>query len=92
MKLVANEIFGIFEKYKDGKCSYDRALEDVSKVIETHADNKPIVGYVKSNTIKKVLNEVIKNKKVNSIKSYIYDCQIHQNEIEDIQRILKNIS
>ncbi len=33
MKIVVNEIFGVFEKFKSGQCSYDRALEDASKIM-----------------------------------------------------------
>lgn len=87
MKLVANEIFGVFEKYKDGKCSYDRALQDVSSIVNKHADERPIVGYVKSGTLKKVLAEVLANKKPNEDKPYILDCKIHQYEIETMQRM-----
>jgi len=87
MKLVANEIFGVFEKYKNGQCSYDRALEDVSKIITKFSDERPIVGYVKSGTLKKALSEVIQSKKPNAEKAYIFDCKIHQNEMGDIERM-----
>lgn len=87
MKSTANEIFGIFEKYKSGQCSYDRALEDVSNIINKRADERHIVGYVKSGTLKKVLSEIIQNKKPNAEKSYIFDCTIHQNEMSDIVRM-----
>lgn len=87
MKLVANEIFGVFEKYKNGQCSYDRALEDVSKIITKFSDERPIVGYVKSGTLKKALSEVIQSKKPNAEKTYIFDCKIHQNEMGDIERM-----
>lgn len=40
MKAIANEIFGVFEKHKKGECTYDRALEDVSNIIEKHANSK----------------------------------------------------
>lgn len=87
MKLVANEIFGVFEKYKEGKCSYDRALEDVSNIFTKHSNERPIVGYVKSGALKKALSEVLGNKKKNEDKGYIFDCKIHQNEIGTIQRM-----
>jgi mevalonate pyrophosphate decarboxylase len=32
-KLIANEIFGIFEKYQKGETTYDKALEDTSNII-----------------------------------------------------------
>ena len=80
MKIIANEIFGVFEKFKSGQCTYDRALEDVSKIMDKYADERQIVGYVKSGTLKKALSELIKNKKVNPEKFYMFDCQIHQNE------------
>lgn len=34
MKNVANEIFGVLEKYNNGLCSYDRSLEDASHIID----------------------------------------------------------
>lgn len=40
LKLIANEIFGIFENYKNKKCTYDKALEDVSKILNDYRDNK----------------------------------------------------
>ena len=79
MKIVANEIFGVFEKHKSGQCSYDRALEDVSLIMDKYADERKIVGYVKSGTLKKVLFEIIQNKKINADKNYIFDCKINQN-------------
>jgi len=79
MKIVANEIFGVFEKHKSGQCSYDRALEDVSRIMDKYADERKIVGYVKSGTLKKVLFEIIQNKKINADKNYIFDCKINQN-------------
>jgi hypothetical protein len=87
MKLVANEIFGVFENYKKGQCSYDRALEDVSNIITKHSDERQIVGYVKSGTLKNALAEVLSNKRPNKEKPYMLDCKIHQNEIEAIQRM-----
>lgn len=92
MKAIANEIFGVFEKYKNGQCTYDRALEDASKIMDEYADTRQIVGYVKSGTLKKSLAEVIHNKKPNAEKSYIFDCQIHQNEMGDIIRMYESIN
>ena len=87
MKIVANEIFGVFEKFKSGQCSYDRALEDASKIMDKFNDERQIVGFVKSGTLKKALAEVIQNKKPNEEKPYIFDCKIHQNEMGDIERM-----
>ena len=87
MKDVANEIFGVFEKYKSGKCSYDRALEDASKIIDRYSDERTIVGYVKSGSLKKALSEVINSRKNNVEKPYIFDCKIHQNEMQDLMRM-----
>ena len=58
MKIIANEIFGVFEKYKASQCSYDRALEDASKIMDKYADERQIVGYVKSGTLKKTLKNI----------------------------------
>ncbi len=91
MKLVANEIFGFFEKYKSGQCTYDRALEDASNTMNKYADERPIVGYAKSGTLKSVIFEILKNKKINEDKSYIFDCKIHTNEIETLQRIYDSL-
>lgn len=91
MKQTANEIFGVFEKYKSGQCSYDRALEDVSKIIDKYSDERTIVGYVKSGTLKKALTEIIQSKKSNNEKLYIFDCKIHQNEMADIERMYNSM-
>lgn len=91
MKIVANEIFGVFRRYQEGICTYDRALEDASKIIDKYADEQPIVGYVKSNTLRKVLFEVIENKKPNSEKPYIFDCKVHKNEMDVIIRIFESL-
>jgi len=91
MKIVANEIFGVFEKHKNGQCSYDRALEDVSRILDKYADEREIVGYVKSGTLKKVLFEIIQNKKINTDKDYIFDCKIHQNEMSNVVRMYESI-
>lgn len=89
MKSEANEIFGIFEKFKNGQCSYDRALEDASKVIDKLMDERPIIGYIKSGKLKRVLDEVIWNKLPNTEKTYIFDCKIHQNEMSTLEEIYK---
>ncbi len=91
MKIIANEIFGIFEKFSKGQCTYDKALEDISNIINKHADERQIVGYVKSGALKKVLAEIIENKKINLEKSHIFDCKIHQNEMGTIVRIYESI-
>ncbi len=90
-KLTANEIFGIFEKFKKGECSYDRALQDASTIINNYSDQRSIVGYVKSGLLKKIFLDIFTNKKENEKQSYIFDCRIHQNEMNDIERMLKSI-
>jgi hypothetical protein len=92
MKIVANEIFGVFERFNRGECTRDKALEDASKIIDKYVNERPIVGYVKSGTLKKVLVELINNKKRNPEKTYIFDCQIHQNEMSDIERIYDSMN
>ncbi len=91
MKSVANEIFGVFEKFKRGQCSYDRALEDASKIVDKYADERQIVGYVKSGTLKNVFTEIIRNKKPDSEKPCIFDCKIHRNEMDCIVRMHESI-
>jgi hypothetical protein len=87
MKEIANEIFSAFERYKAGQCSYDRALEDAGKLIKNYSEERPIIGYIKSNTLKKILGEILQNKKRNFDRPYMYDCQMHQNEVEAIERM-----
>lgn len=89
MKIVANEIFGAFERFNRGECTRDKALEDASRIIEKYADEKPIVGYFNSKTISNVLNSVIENKEEHPEKKHTFLCEIHVNEIETIERILK---
>lgn len=92
MKDTANEIFGIFEKYKAGQCTYDRALEDAAKVIVKAADNRTIVGYVRSNTLRSVLYQIKSSSKVNSEKTHMFDCKLHQNEMQSIDRMLESMN
>lgn len=89
-KQIANEIFGIFEKQKNGQCSYDRALEDAARLLENFANEQPIVGYVKSGTIREVLADLYLSKKADPDKSYMFDCKVHQNEMDTIKRIINS--
>jgi hypothetical protein len=91
MKIIANEIFGCFERFKTGECTRDKALEDASRIMNKYADERRIVGYVKSGTLKKALVDLINNKKRNPEKTFMFDCQIHQNEMSDIQRIYNSM-
>ncbi len=91
MKDTANKIFGVFENFKSGKCTYDKALEDASKIIEKAADERPIVGYVHSKAVKSVFHEILKVKKQKPDKTYLYDCEIHQNDIQSIERMYKSM-
>lgn len=91
MKDIANEAFGVFEKYKAGQISYDRALEDVSNLFKKKADERPIVGYVRSGMIKKIFYDIFSSKKINSEKSHMFDCQLHQQEMDNIERIFKSL-
>lgn len=87
MKLVANEILGVFERYKKGDCTYDRALEDVSKIISKFADERPIVGYVTSEALKPIFESIINSKKRDPEKLHLFDCKIHWIDIEKIERM-----
>lgn len=90
-KLLANELSAILERHKNSGCSYDRALEVMAvKMIEWH-ERQPIVGYVKSGSIRRVLYEIVNTKKVNTEKTYMFDCRIHQNEMVDAENILKQL-
>lgn len=91
MKIVANEIFGIFEKYKRGECTYDRALEDASKVMDKYSDERSIVGYVKSGSLKGVLRELIDSSKVNPEKIYIFECELHKNDMDTVKRMYNSL-
>jgi hypothetical protein len=91
MKMVSNEIFGVFERYKRGECTYDRALEDVSNIINKYANEKPIVGYVQSGAVKKIFAEILNNKKPNPDKVFLFDCKIHHVDIDTIQRMYNSM-
>lgn len=91
-KSAANEVFGAFEKHNSGKCSYDRALEDAGRAINKYADERQIVGYATSGRLKELLNKIWESKKVNEKESYLFDCKIHRNEMDLLERILKSIS
>lgn len=90
-KLIANELFEYFNRYSNGECTRDKALEDISFKIHQWAGKRPIVGYVQSNSIADILREIVNSKKQNPEKKYMFDCQIHQNEIQLIERILSEI-
>jgi hypothetical protein len=89
-KLVANEIFGILANYKEGKCSYDRALEDAGYKINELFQKQPIIGYIRADALRVALSEIVSNKKQNAEKSYLFNCQIHQNEMGVIERALNS--
>ena len=78
LKMIANDIFGVFEKHQNGQCTYDRALEDAGLLFKEHAEKRPIVGYVASGKIREILYKVFTNRELN------------QNDIKLIERILKS--
>ena len=51
LKKIVNEIGEPFERYYNQKCSYDRALEDAACVLTEHLKKRPVVGYIRSNTL-----------------------------------------
>lgn len=91
MKTIANEIFGIFEKFKEGKCTYDKALEDASKIMSDHSDKRPIIGYIKSGTLRDTLHEIVKNRKQNLEKPYTFNCEISHGIMDNAERMLKSM-
>lgn len=92
-KMAANEAFMAFERFQKGQCSYDRALEDAGKVIAEYAMKRPIVGYIIGGSVRDVLREILfkSNKKVNAEKTYLFDCQIHRNEIDTMERMYRSL-
>jgi hypothetical protein len=90
-KRIASELSGAFERYSSGLCSYDRALEDAAYKLKEAFDKHPVAGYVQSGALKRVLSEVYKSKKQNEEESYIFDCKVHRNEMDTIERILKRL-
>jgi hypothetical protein len=90
-KGIAAELSGVFEKYSSGLCSYDRALEDAAYKLKEAFNKHPVAGYVQSGELKKVLLEVYGNKKQNEEESYIFDCKVHRNKMDTIERILKRL-
>lgn len=90
-KSEANELLGIFERYMKGECTRDRALEDIAYKTHDILQRRSIVGYVKSNMLGDLLRKIYNDKKQNPEKTYMYDCKIHQNDIMDMERILKSI-
>lgn len=92
-KMAANDAFAAFERYQKGECTYDRALEDAGKVIAEYSMKRPITGYVLSGTLRDVFAEILfkSNKKANPEKSYLFDCQIHRNEMATIERMYQSM-
>jgi hypothetical protein len=90
-KRIASELGGAFERHSSGLCSYDRALEDAAYKLKAAFDEHPVAGYVQSGALKRILLEVYENKKQNEEESYIFDCKIHRNKMDSIERILKQL-
>lgn len=90
-KTTANEILGAHERHTRGECTRDRALEDITRSIEKFADERPIVGYVKSGTLKQVLGEIVVNASEDKEKSYMMNVRINKNEYETIKRMLNSM-
>ena len=72
MKNVSNEIFGVFEKYTKGLCSYDRALEDSSNIIMKTVDSQLFA----ENTIPNFLNknnviDILENMDIVDIENFL---------------------
>jgi len=86
-KLIANELFEYFDRYSQGQCTRNKALEDIAIKMHQWAAKRPIVGYVQSGSISDIFQEIISNKKQNTEKPYLFDCQIHRNDIELMERI-----
>jgi len=89
MKLVANTILGAMQRHQDGQCSYDRALEDVSKAMNEYCDSRPIIGLMNLNDVRKIVQEIVRNKKQDADKSYEFNVKIHQNEMRRIENLLE---
>ena len=56
-----------------------------------YADERQIVGYATSGCLKELLSKIWESKKVNEKESYLFDCKIHRNEMDLLERILKSI-
>lgn len=84
-KEVANEILGVFEKYRSGECSRDRALEDISKTIDRYVDQRPIMGYINSGFIRNTLGNLIIN--ATQVSENKYQIQYNQFEFEELQKL-----
>lgn len=72
MKDKANEIFGTLERYQKGQCSYDRALEDASNIINKEIEKQL---FIKS-TIPNFLNknnviDILENMDIVDIENFL---------------------
>ena len=89
MKIVANTILGAMQRHQDGKCSYDRALEDVSNAMNEYCDDRPIIGLMNLKDIRYIVQQIVRNKKQDVDKSYEFNVKIHQNEMRKIENLLE---
>lgn len=89
-KRIANEILGAHERHSRGECTRDRALEDISKIINDYADKRYIAGYVKSGALRNALSKVITSAKAQADKSYMFDAELHRNDLDDLKRIYES--
>lgn len=90
-KEIANDILGVFERYSNGKCTRDKALEDVSKLITDFADKRKIVGYVQTGTLGPVLKNIVSDKKPDQDNYGYYKIKLHQLDIDAVEKMLKSI-
>ncbi len=88
-KNVINELFAEFEKYKQGKQSFDRALEQGSNIIKKYSQETPIAGYMRSGEVAKLLQQIERDCRPSEKNSYTYVVELHRNDKEMIDRMLK---
>lgn len=90
-KSIAVDLYTDFYLYGKDECTLDKALENVAYKLKNKFEKHPVAGYVESGSLRDVLLEVYRSKEPNENESYLFDCKIHRNKMDVIERILKKL-
>lgn len=85
-KGIANKLFLVTEKYNNNQCSYDRALEDIAKVIAEDFESR---RSLKFDTMRHVLQNIKNNFKQNKENGYLYNGQFNKNDMDFLEDLIK---
>lgn len=88
-KLVANEIVAAMNRYKQGECTYDRVLEDISIAIDNRAkqivNHLPITEEIKVGHFKQITKEILSSQSISVDRQFNLSIEI----IDLLKKIIK---